>query len=66
MLEIPKRMWIIFQNTYGKWEPKDVAHSVEQRNALAKHYDVIPKSGQVKWVEFEATGKEGGPLDLEE
>ena len=63
MKYIPKRVWVVFQKNWGQWEVVGTATTIEQRKALAKQADYIPGSGQTKWLEFQATGEEGGPFE---
>jgi hypothetical protein len=56
---LPKRIWVIYQDYFGTWEIQGTATSVEQRDRLLRHYDNIPGSGQTIWKSYLASGKVG-------
>lgn len=57
--ELPERLWVIYQDFFGKWEVKGTATSEADRDQLYRYYDNIPGSGQTIWKSYLATGPVG-------
>ncbi len=58
-MDLPQRIWVIFQDFFGTWEIKGTAATVAERDQLYRYYDNIPGSGQTIWKEYLDTGSSG-------
>jgi len=59
--KLPKCIWIIYQDFFGKWEAKGTATTEAERDQLYRYYDNIPGSGRTIWKCYLATADGVGP-----